>query len=168
MGDEMQGSYIKESNNTNQGYKQYVVQKDDSLYKIAKEHNTTVDDLIKINHLPSNTIYPNQILFIPLSSVVSGDFNKTYMTKDGESIEDILKKFKISMKDLEKYNDIEKLKLNGNQLLYIDRVNNCCHMTVRGNISIEDVLSRYNLSPLEFLKLNEQNILKDGSNIKIK
>ena len=59
----MQGSYL---NGYNQ-MKQYIVKSGDSLYSIAKTFNTTVDELKSINHLYSNTIYPNQILFIPNS-----------------------------------------------------------------------------------------------------
>ena len=62
--------------------KQYVVQKGDSLYMIAKRFNVSVDDLKKHNHLYSNMIYPNQILLIPSTT----DAKKTYMTTDGESL----------------------------------------------------------------------------------
>ena len=58
----MQGSYFNNSYNT---MKQYVVKPGDSLYMIAKAHDTTVEDLKNVNHLYSNTIYPNQILFLP-------------------------------------------------------------------------------------------------------
>ena len=45
--------------------KQYKVKKNDSLNKIAKGSNTTVDCIKKLNHLRSNTISPGEILYLP-------------------------------------------------------------------------------------------------------
>ena len=42
----------------------YIVKKDDSLYTIAKQFNTTVDKIKKDNNLTSNEIYPENILYI--------------------------------------------------------------------------------------------------------
>ncbi|MBO5712513.1 MAG: LysM peptidoglycan-binding domain-containing protein, partial [Acholeplasmatales bacterium] len=50
------------------GYLQYVVQPNDSLYMIAKSYNTTVENIKQINNLVSNTIYPNQILYVPMNT----------------------------------------------------------------------------------------------------
>ncbi len=41
------------------------VKKGDSLEKIAKAHRTTVDEIIKINHLPSTFLKIGQVLKIP-------------------------------------------------------------------------------------------------------
>jgi len=158
----LQGTYVS---NNNQGYSQYVVKKDDSLYKIAKDHNTTVEELIKINHLPSNTIYLNQILFIPSSQNV-GSSNNTYLTKEGETIGDVLNKFKISMRSLDEYNDLDKLKLKSNQLLYVGNLNQT--FVITNNTNIEDILNKYNLTALEFLKLNEDKILTLGKEYIVK
>lgn len=168
MGEKMQGNFIngKYPGSSGSDYTQYVVKKDDSLYKIAKAYNTTVDELISLNNLPSNVIYPNQILLIPKSSNTVG--NNTYLTKSGDTIGSILKKYNISFSDLDKYNDLDKLQLLGNQLLYVGTTNNVCTLEVRGDLSIDDVLDSYRLTPLEFLRLNEKNILKPGSKINIR
>lgn len=42
-----------------------TVKKGDSLEKIAKMHHTTVDEIIKINHLPSTFLKIGQVLKIP-------------------------------------------------------------------------------------------------------
>lgn len=42
-----------------------TVKKGDSLEKIAKAHRTTVDEIIKINHLPSSFLKIGQVLKIP-------------------------------------------------------------------------------------------------------
>ena len=42
----------------------YIVKSGDSLYSIAKEFNTTVDNLKKLNNLSSNMLSIGQILII--------------------------------------------------------------------------------------------------------
>lgn len=142
---------------------QYVVKPGDSLYMIAKENNTTVDKLKQINHLYSNLIYPNQILFVPPIEDKS-NCNNTYITSNGESLKDILVKFNINMNDITSYNDIDKLRLEGNQMLLIEK-NNLDKYIVKPNQKIEDILSTFNMSPLEFLKANEKLILIPGKEI---
>lgn len=47
-------------------YSLYTVVKGDTLTKIAKRFNTTVDTLVTINHISDrNRIYVGQILFVP-------------------------------------------------------------------------------------------------------
>jgi LysM repeat protein len=46
-----------------------VVKKGDTLEKIAKTHNTTVDEIIKLNHLPSSFLRVGQTLKLPAEKV---------------------------------------------------------------------------------------------------
>lgn len=46
-------------------YETYIIKPNDSLYKIAKQYSTTVDELKKINNLNSNVIQPYENLLIP-------------------------------------------------------------------------------------------------------
>jgi 5'-nucleotidase/UDP-sugar diphosphatase len=46
--------------------KYYEVRSGDSLYKIAKKHGTTVDELVKLNNLKdAKHIYPGRKLLLP-------------------------------------------------------------------------------------------------------
>ena len=148
------------------GYIQYVVQPNDSLYMIAKSYNTSIENLKQINNLTSNIIYPNQILYVPMTNSSYG--SSTYLTKDGDSLDDILKKFNISVNDFTYNNDLGKLKLQENQLISTNTRADEQVYIVKANDKIEDILAKYNLSPLEFLKLNEKCILEDGKSIIIK
>lgn len=143
--------------------KQYVVQKGDSLYMIAKKFNVSVDDLKKHNHLYSNMIYPNQILLIPTTT----DAKKTYMTSDGESLKDILKKFNINVSDLEAYNNIDELRLMGNQLLMVEKNNNNSYVVSEYD-TIDGILAKFGLTPIEFLNLNKGKILIPGTEVIIR
>jgi peptidoglycan DL-endopeptidase LytF len=47
------------------------VKKGDSLEKIARAHHTTVDEIIKLNHLPSSFLKIGQVLKIPTQRVLA-------------------------------------------------------------------------------------------------
>ncbi|MDE6414142.1 MAG: LysM peptidoglycan-binding domain-containing protein [Anaeroplasmataceae bacterium] len=129
-------------------YDQYVVKQNDSLYTIAKKYGVSVEDLKNTNHLVSNMIYPNQILFIPK--------RQDYVTKSSDSVEGLINKYNLNFKD------ISNLKVAPNQTIPFrtDKVH-----TVRPGESIEDILARYQLSPLDLLKLNENKLLVVGEKI---
>ncbi|MGD2045177.1 MAG: DUF5715 family protein [Gemmatimonadota bacterium] len=44
----------------------YTVQRGDSLWKIARSHGTSVDDLLAVNHLDGSRIYAGQVIEVPL------------------------------------------------------------------------------------------------------
>ena len=52
----------------NPEYIEYIVKKNDSLYKIAKEYNTTVNNIKNINNLKSSELSIGQKLLIPINS----------------------------------------------------------------------------------------------------
>ena len=129
-------------------YDQYVVKQNDSLYTIAKKYGVSVEDLKNTNHLVSNMIYPNQILFIPK--------RQDYVTKSSDSVEGLINKYNLN------YKDISNLKVAPNQTIPFrtDKVH-----IVRPGERVEDILARYQLSPLDLLKLNEDKLLVVGEKI---
>lgn len=141
----------------------YVVKSGDSLYMIAKKYNTTVEELMSINHLSNSMIYPNQILFLPNNEVS----NDTYLTKNGDTISMILDKFKIDFDTLREYNDIGMLQLMGNQLLKVGPTNNCKSIVINSE-KLDDILSKYQTSPYDLLKLNETDWLAQNKRIIVK
>ncbi len=129
-------------------YEQYVVKQNDSLYMIAKKYGITVEDLKTANHLVSNMIYPNQILFVPKKS--------SYVTKSNDSIQEIINKYNVNIKD------ISNLKVMPNQTIpYRDPK----FHTVKVGECVEDILAKYQISPLDLLKLNENKLLIPGEKI---
>ena len=88
----------------------YVVKQGDSLYKIAKEYGVTVNDLLEANGLKNALIYPNQVLIIPLNN--NGEiYFVEYVVMENDSLESIASKYNVSLKDLNNYNNLEKLYL---------------------------------------------------------
>ncbi|MDE7264337.1 MAG: LysM peptidoglycan-binding domain-containing protein [Anaeroplasmataceae bacterium] len=129
-------------------YDQYVVKQNDSLYMIAKKYGISVEDLKNTNHLVSNMIYPNQILFIPKKT--------DYVTKANDSVDSLINKYKLNLKD------ISNLKIVPNQTIPFrtDKVH-----IVRPGETTEDILAKYQLSPLDLLKLNEDKLFIIGEKI---
>ncbi len=127
---------------------QYVVKQNDSLYMIAKKYGVSVDELKNVNHLVSNMIYPNQILFIPKGT--------NYTTKSTDSVQNIIDKYNLSLKD------ISNLKVMPNQSVPIKKGK--IHIVSLGD-SVEDILAKYQISPIELLKLNEKKLLIPGEQI---
>lgn len=115
---------------------------------IAKKYGITVEDLKTANHLVSNMIYPNQILFVPKKS--------SYVTKSNDSIQEIINKYNVNIKD------ISNLKVMPNQTIpYRDPK----FHTVKVGECVEDILAKYQISPLDLLKLNENKLLIPGEKI---
>jgi LysM repeat protein len=93
----MSGSYIIiPNNNMNQEYKKYIVKPGDNMYTIARENNIDLDSLLSLNGLNKNDyIYPNQEIIIPI--------NRTYVTKENDTIKDIIDRLNI---DIEKIDNL--------------------------------------------------------------
>ena len=94
----------------------YIVKKGDSLYKIARENNTTIDNLISINNLSSTLLSIGQKLQIPNST----NSNKIYVVKKGDSLYKIARENNTTIDNLISINNLsntllsvgQKLKLN--------------------------------------------------------
>ena len=86
-----------------QGEDTYTVQFGDTLYKISKMYNTTVEDLMELNGLTSNVLSVGQVL------KVSGESNKIpseYIVKAGDSLYKIAKEFGVSVDELKSVNNL--------------------------------------------------------------
>ena len=98
----------------------HKVEKGDSLWKIAQQYNTSVVKLKDLNGLSSDVIFPDQVIETSKendkgSSKPAGDSNKdsgsndvaTYTVKSGDTLSGIAAQYKVSFKDLMKWNDLE-------------------------------------------------------------
>ena len=87
-------------------YKDYVVNKGDSLYSIANKNNITVDELKKINNLTSNMLSIGQVLKLPTQD--KGEEMTMYTVQKGDSLYSIAKKFGIKIIPVIDGGDINK------------------------------------------------------------
>ncbi|MBT2645379.1 LysM peptidoglycan-binding domain-containing protein [Bacillus sp. ISL-34] len=85
----------------------YQVKSGDTLDKISKANNTTVQQLKSQNHLTSNLIFPGQILkFNTPNTQTDKNINKTekYVVKLGDTLSKIAKRYNLSLSALLKLN----------------------------------------------------------------
>jgi len=144
---------------------QYVVKQGDSLYKIAKEYGVTVNELLNANGLKNALIYPNQVLIIPLNN--NGEiYFVEYVVKENDTLEGIANKYKISIKDLDNYNNLEKIYLASDQVLTVP--NKARTHKVVATDTIDYILRKYDMTLEELVNLNEDKLLVINSLLNVK
>lgn len=96
--------------NRQQPYQYYTVKKGDNMYDIAKDNNIDYSLLLQLNGLEQDDyIYPNQTIILPREGL------KVYLTKEDDTLNDVLKKVGISLDALVQEND--KIYLRPEQIL---------------------------------------------------
>ncbi|MDZ4676397.1 MAG: LysM peptidoglycan-binding domain-containing protein [Oligoflexia bacterium] len=118
----------------------YKVRRGDTLDKIAETHDTTVDELLKVNRIRKNKVKPGITLKIPTSAfnidkmprvfhaAKSNSQNKnryvpslTYVVKRGDTLTQIARRHKVSVNDIMKKNRLAQNKVQRGQKLVIPR-----------------------------------------------
>lgn len=86
----------------------YTVQPGDNLSTIAQNYHTTVNTLVKLNHIANpNLIYINQILKIPVSpSNTPQTSSKTYIVQPGDTLSSIAIRYHTTVSHLVMLNHI--------------------------------------------------------------
>ena len=99
----------------------YIVKKGDSLYKIARDNNTTVDTIKRLNNLTSNLLSIGQELILPSGTSVEEPSKEeiTYTVKKGDSLYSIAKKYDTTVNELKKLNNLTSNLLSIGQILII-------------------------------------------------
>lgn len=101
-------------------YQNYYVTKGDNLYAIAREYNTTVQELMKINNLTSNLLSLGQVLKVPTTSVSpSTPTENTYTVKSGDTLYSIARKFGTTVTNIQNKNNLSGTTLRLGQVLKI-------------------------------------------------
>ena len=152
--------------NTQKGidYTTSIVKSGDSLYAIAQLFGSNVDTIKNTNNLASNTIYPNQILFIPRNKMIT---NNMYQTVEGDTLATVFRKLNLDTKCLKCYSPLMNVLLLPNQLIEV--VDNKKPMgnktiTYMGE-DIEEFLMNNEIDAMGLIKSN--NWLTPGSRIRL-
>ena len=93
----------------------YIVKSGDSLYKIANQYNTTVDELKRLNNLTSNLLSIGQRLILPSST----PSYKTYTVKSGDTLYGIARDNNTTVTDIQSLNNLATSNLSIGQKLLI-------------------------------------------------
>ena len=146
----------------------YIVKAGDTLYSIARKFNTTVNELVNLNNLTSNTISIGQQIKLPIKEEQTE--YETYVIKEGDSLYSIASAYNISVNDLIDYNalpttiltigdtiKIPKDKVINKENVYIVKPGDTLYKIANQyNVSIEDLISFNNL---------DSNILSIGQEL---
>lgn len=95
--------------------KEIIVKQGDVLDKIARTHHTTVEEILRINHLTDTSLQIGQIIYLPASTASALESLKTkemkyYTVKNGDNPWTIAIKNKIKVEDLLKLNGLDEAK----------------------------------------------------------
>lgn len=94
-----EGKEIIVPKSKNNYYEMYMIEKGDSLFKISKKYNMNPELLATLNGLDEEDyIYPGQEILIPKSGY------SYYITKNGDTIENVMKLFNTNKENFEKNN----------------------------------------------------------------
>lgn len=148
------------------GETEYIVKKGDTLYKIAKNNNLLVEDLVSVNNLSSNLIYPNQVIVIPKIVPGGSVYFEEYIVQSDDTMEKIAEKLAVRLDLLTKYNDITKLLLAENQVIRIPK--SFKRYMIQENDTIQSILEKTNMSLEELVEANRRKWLAPGMMIHVK
>lgn len=129
----------------------YVVKKGDSLWLIAKNHNTSVDEIKRLNNLSSNTLSIGQRLKIP-NAITSNEI--TYTVKKGDSLWLIANRYDTTVNAIKDKNGLTSNNLSIGQILKIPSTTNYITYTVKKGDSLWLIAKKYNTSVNDIKKLN--------------
>lgn len=149
----------------------YVVKKGDSLYKIAKEYDTTINELIKLNNLSNTNLSIGQILKIP--TVKSDEPEYLYTVKSGDSLYKIAREYNTTVDELMKLNNLSSISLSIGQTLKIPQITTSAqdnYYTVKSGDNLYKIASKYNTTVNNLVKLNNlsNTTLSIGQKLKLK
>lgn len=129
----------------------YVVKKGDSLWLIAKNYNTSVDEIKRLNNLSSNTLSIGQGLKIP-NAITSNEI--TYTVKKGDSLWLIANRYDTTVNAIKDKNGLTSNNLSIGQILKIPSTTNYITYTVKKGDSLWLIAKNYNTSVNDIKKLN--------------
>lgn len=98
----------------NEEYSEYIVQKGDSLWKISRNYNITVKELIELNNLTTTTLQIGDKLLVPINKI-----EKTYTVQRGDTLWSIAKENNVTVNELKEKNNLTTNLLSIGQKLII-------------------------------------------------
>ena len=149
----------EETPSTSGEFINYTVKSGNSLYKIANNYNTTVDEIKKLNNLTSNNLQINQVLKIPTNSQQETKDYINYTVKSGDSLYKIANTYNTTIDAIKKINNLTSNNLQINQVLKIpttsqQETTSYINYTVKSGDSLYKIANNYNTTVDEIKKLN--------------
>ena len=149
----------EETPSTSGEFINYTVKAGDSLYKIAKEYNTTVNAIMNVNNLTSNALQVGQVLKIPTTVNEETKDYINYTVKSGDSLYKIANNYKTTVDAIKKLNNLTSNALQVGQVLKIpttvnEETKDYINYTVKSGDSLYKIANNYKTTVDEIKKLN--------------
>lgn len=161
----------------------YKVQKGDTLWKIAKKYNTTVNHLAQINNIKNpNLIYVGEIMTISCNHNNNENTNTNqdiinYKIKLGDTLSQIAMRYNTTVSSIVSLNNIKnpniiyagnviKIKKNNS-----NSANNASYYTVRSGNTLWGIAQSYNTSVANLVRMNRirnPNLIYPGQRIRVR
>lgn len=149
----------------------YTVKSGDNLYAIARNYNTTVDEIKELNNLSSNFLSIGQILKIPTSTPSQELPTQTYVVQKGDSLYAIARKLGTTVDEIKTLNNLSSNLLSIGQTLKIpdSKTNQTTYIVQKGD-SLYSIAKKFNTSVDNIKGLNNlsSNLLSIGQILIIK
>lgn len=140
------------------GENQYVVQRGDTLYAIARRFNTTVDELKRLNNLTTNDLSIGQVLILP--STNNGIATRQYTVQRGDSLWKISQQFNTTVEEIRRLNNLSSDMLQIGQVLLVPSTDTDTDIeegilyTVQPGDTLWKIANNYNVTVNEIRTLN--------------
>lgn len=106
---------------TDAGITEYVVRSGDTLWKIARKYNTTVDAIKRLNGLTSDNLSIGQVLKIPSTESSGGSYFE-YTVRSGDTLWKLAQQYNTTVAAIKNLNNLSSDVLNIGQVLRIPAV----------------------------------------------
>jgi len=144
----------------------YTVKSGDSLYKIAQNNNTTVDEIKRLNNLTSNILSVGQVLKLPTTSSETPSSNTVdYTVKSGDSLYKIAGQYNVTVDAIKRANNLTTNTLQIGEVLRIPLgTSRETTYTVKPGDSLYSIAKKYNTTVNRLKELNNlsSNLLNIG------
>jgi len=129
----------------------YTVKSGDSLYKISKKYNTTVNELVSLNNLSNTALSIGQVLKVPTSST-----ENTYTVKSGDSLYEIARTNNTTVNELISLNNLPSTLLSIGQVLKLPSSTSSVGSTytVKSGDNLYKIARENNTTVSELMRLN--------------
>ena len=149
----------------------YTVKSGDSLYKIAQNNNTTIDEIKRLNNLTSNNLIIGQTLKLPSPLTPEN----TYTVKSGDSLYKIAQKYNTTVDEIKRLNNLTSNILSVGQVLKLPTTSsetpssNTVDYTVKSGDSLYKIANQYNVTVDAIKRANNltTNTLQIGEVLRI-
>lgn len=140
----------------------YTVKSGDTLYSIARQFNTTINELMTLNNLTTSVLSVGQTLRIPDDST-TGDYVE-YIVKSGDSLYIIANKYGTTVNAIKSANNLTSNLLSIGQVLKIPKSGETITYTVKSGDNLYSIANKYNTTVDEIKRKNNlsSNLLSIG------